>query len=204
MEITKTDLTKAHDLQLTEKQLNIMLKKTPTKYVRERPAKGGGKWKYVSVGYITKALNLMFGWDWSFDILKEEVFIEAGEVVVKGQLTVRVGDKYITKTQYGNKDIMFRKGTQKPLSIGNDMKSAASDSLKKCASMIGLAQDIYAPEEFTETQVHEAEPMVNLGDLLAGCKEKDDYKMVWESLEEEDQRKYRDIFERLINSFDNE
>jgi hypothetical protein len=28
--------------------------------------------------------------------------------------------------------------------------------------------------------------------------------MVWESLEEEDQRKYRDIFERLINSFDNE
>lgn len=202
MEITKTDLTKAHDLQLTEKQLNIMLKKTPAKYVRERPAKGGGKWKYVSVGYITKALNLMFGWDWSFDILKEEVFIEAGEVVVKGQLTVKVGDKSIVKTQYGNKDIMFRKGTQKPLSIGNDMKSAASDSLKKCASMIGLAQDIYAPEEFIETQVQECEPIVDVGEMLAGCKDKEDYKMIWESLEEEQQRKYVDVFERLINSFD--
>jgi spore coat polysaccharide biosynthesis protein SpsF (cytidylyltransferase family) len=55
--------------------------------------------------------------------------------------------------QFGNKDIMYRKGTEEPLSIGNDLKSAATDALKKCAAEIGIAADIYNAEEFREVQV---------------------------------------------------
>jgi len=41
-----------------------------------------------------------------------------------------------------------------PLSIGNDLKSAATDCLKKCASEIGIASDIYNKDEFREVKVN--------------------------------------------------
>lgn len=155
--ITKKDISKAKDLALNLEQVNFVLAKTPKSAIRQRPAKGGGTWNYVSGNYIRKVLNLMFGWDWDFEILNEFINIEHGEVVVKGQLTCRTNGKTIIKTQYGNKDIMFRKGTREPLSIGNDMKAAATDALKKCATELGIAQDVYAPQEYKEVRVIESE-----------------------------------------------
>lgn len=155
--IDESELSLAGENNLNNKQLQLILKRTPEHYVRERPAKGGGKWRYVTAGYMKKCLNLMFGWDWDFEILDEKIL--HGEVIVKGRLTCRSGGKTIVKTQYGNKDIMYRKETDKdgnkvPLSIGNDMKSAASDCLKKCASEVGIAADIYNAEEFKEVLVN--------------------------------------------------
>jgi hypothetical protein len=146
-------LVKASDLSLTdssfnEKQLQLILKKTPAKYIRNRPAKGGGTWDYVSGGYVKKVLNLMFGFDWDFEILEQ--LIMSGEAIVKGKLTIRTNGKTITKMQFGNKDIVCKKGTDIPLSIGNDLKAASTDCLKKCAAEIGIAADIYNKEEFRE------------------------------------------------------
>ena len=98
----------------------------------------------------------MFGWDWDFEILDEKIMF--GEAIVKGRLTCRSNGKTIVKTQYGNKDIVYKKLQQGeteriPLSIGNDLKSAATDCLKKCASEIGIASDIYNKEEFKEIKV---------------------------------------------------
>ena len=55
--------------------------------------------------------------------------------------------------QFGNKDVICKRGTDIPLSIGNDLKSAATDALKKCASELGLASDIYGKLEFKEIKV---------------------------------------------------
>lgn len=155
--ITRKDISKAKDLALNLDQINFVLARTPKSAIRQRPAKGGGTWNYVSGSYIRKVLNLMFGWDWDFEILNEFINIEYGEVVVKGRLTCRTNGKTIVKTQYGNKEIMFRKGTREPLSIGNDMKAAATDALKKCATELGIAQDVYAPQEYKEVRVVESE-----------------------------------------------
>jgi hypothetical protein len=163
---------------LNPKQLSIILKKTPKQYVKKRPAKGGGTWEYVTGGYIKKCLNLMFGWDWDFEIIDEKILIEAKEVIVKGRLTCRSGGRTIVKMQFGNKDIIFRtqpvldeKGnpimelnkwnnmvpktepSNIPLSVGNDLKAASTDCLKKCASEIGIAADIYNKEDFKEVMV---------------------------------------------------
>jgi hypothetical protein len=52
----------------------------------------------------------------------------------KGRLTCRSNGKTIIKTQYSNKDIVFKKlqqgETESSLSIGNDLKAAATDCLK--------------------------------------------------------------------------
>jgi len=149
-------LVKASDLSLTESALNpsqlqLLLKHTPEKYVKTRPAKGGGTWKYVTGGYVRKVLNLMFGFDWSFEITEQQVM--HGEAIVKGRLTVKTAGKAIVKEDFGNKEIICKRGTDQPLSIGNDLKAAATDCLKRCAAQIGIAADIYSAEEFREVNV---------------------------------------------------
>jgi recombination DNA repair RAD52 pathway protein len=153
--ITEQDLTLTDSNALSTKQLNLILKRTPAQYIKQRPAKGGGQWLYVTGGYVRKCLNLMFGWDWSFEIIDEKIL--HGEVIVKGKLTCNSGGKSIVKMQYGNKDIICKKGTEIPLSIGNDLKAAATDALKKCAAEVGIAADIYNKEDFREVSVTDSE-----------------------------------------------
>lgn len=158
--IDKTELSLVKENSLNEHQLALILKRTPNQYIKKRPAKGGGTWDYVTGGYVRKVLNLMFGWDWDFEILDHTII--GGEAVVKGRLTCRTNGKQIVKTQFGNKDVIYKKQTQEeitkgldkiPLSIGNDLKAAATDALKKCAAEIGIAADIYNKEDFNEVIV---------------------------------------------------
>jgi recombination DNA repair RAD52 pathway protein len=149
--ISPDDLSLVESNSLNSQQLKLILQKTPDKYVHKRPAKGGGEWEYVTGGYVKKCLNLMFGWDWDFEIIDEKII--DGEAIVKGRLTCRSNGKVIVKMQYGNKDIVCKKGSTTPLSIGNDLKSAATDALKKCAAEIGIAADIYNKLDFKEVRV---------------------------------------------------
>jgi len=149
--ISPDDLSLVESNSLNGQQLKLILQKTPDKYVHKRPAKGGGEWEYVTGGYVKKCLNLMFGWDWDFEIVDEKII--DGEAIVKGRLTCRSNGKVIVKMQYGNKDIVCKKGSTTPLSIGNDLKSAATDALKKCAAEIGIAADIYNKLDFKEVRV---------------------------------------------------
>jgi hypothetical protein len=158
--VNASDLSLLKDNSLNGNQLAHLLKKTPAQYVKKRPAKGGGQWEYVTGGYVKKCLNLMFGWDWDFEIMEQMVM--HGEAIVKGRLTCRTNGRTIVKMQFGNKDIMYRKQSPEeqqrfsekiPLSIGNDLKAAATDCLKKCAAEIGIANDIYNKEDFNEVKV---------------------------------------------------
>jgi hypothetical protein len=81
------------------------------------------------------------------------VATQTGTVVVKGTLKVKMGDDYIVKEQYGRKDVAFKKGTKEPLDFGNDLKAAATDAKKKCASELGLFSDVYSQEDFFEAEV---------------------------------------------------
>lgn len=146
------------DTALSEDQIQKFFTATPRDKIKSRPAKGGGQWDYVSGSYVTQVLNSLFGFNWSFEIVTsmEEALAVArtGSVVVQGKLKVKIGDEWITKEQYGRKEVAFKKDTDKePLDFGNDMKAAATDAKKKCASELGLFADVYAQEDFFEAQV---------------------------------------------------
>lgn len=160
--INASDLSLVDNNALSAKQLKQLLKKTPQQYVHTRPAKGGGQWEYVTGGYVRKVLNIMFGWQWSFEIVDEKVM--HGEVIVKGKLTCTSNGITIVKMQFGNKDIICRKNSDIPLSIGNDLKAAATDALKKCAAEVGIAADIYNKMDFKEINVDASE--IDLTDLM--------------------------------------
>lgn len=153
--VQPSDLSLVENNALTANQLKQLLKKTPVQYVHTRPAKGGGQWEYVTGGYVRKVLNLMFGWNWSFEIIDEKVL--HGEAIVKGKLTCTSNGVTIVKMQFGNKDVICKKGTDIPLSIGNDLKAAATDALKKCAAELGIAADIYNKMDFREVNVDTSE-----------------------------------------------
>jgi recombination DNA repair RAD52 pathway protein len=128
---------------LNRAQLDFITQKTPDQFVKKRPGPGGISLGYVEVGYVINILNQAFGWDWDFRILDQQ--IGKKQVWVRGELTVRLRSHSITKGQYGGSDIKMNRQSQ-PISIADDLKAAASDCLKKCASMLGIASDVYWKE----------------------------------------------------------
>ena len=146
---------------LTIDQVQKFFTKTPKDKIRTRPAKGGGKWDYVTGAYVTQVLNSLFGYNWSFEVITsmQEALAcaKTGTVAVQGRLKVKIGDEWVTKEQYGRKEVAFKRDTDMPLDFGNDLKAAATDAKKKCASELGLFADVYSQDDFFEAQIIESE-----------------------------------------------
>ena len=139
------------DSPITNEQILSIFQRTPKKHVYERPAKGGGKWKYVTGVYVKKVLNYVFGFLWSFEV--KEIEEKYGQIIVLGRLTVlnpKTLQPMVWKEQVGRSDIKMKKDGSGPLDYGNDKKAAVTDSLKKCASEYGVANDIYGSMEFRD------------------------------------------------------
>ena len=141
-------------------QLKKIRHSTPASMVYKRPAKGGGTCKYVKSADVILALNTTFGGFWDFSIITDEataleMAVKTKSVVVRGRLTITNPSTgvSVTREQYGRKDVAFKKGTNEPMDFGNDMKAAASDALKKCASQFGLFNDIYRDNELVEIKI---------------------------------------------------
>lgn len=147
---------------LNQNQVQKLFNSTPRKSRYKRPGKGGSQWDYVKTSYVRQVLNSVFGFNWDFEVETSvaeafDVAQKTGTIVVKGILTGRTQADgnwvEIKKTQFGRKEVAFKKDTKDPLDFGNDMKAACSDALKKCASLFGVAADIYEAEEFVEYEI---------------------------------------------------
>ena len=104
---------------LTLNQIQKFFTETPANKVKERPAKGGGSWKYVEGSYVTQVLNSLFGFMWQFEILTPsdqalDMAMKTGSVALQGRLKVKIGDDWVIKEQYGRKEVAFKKGTKDP------------------------------------------------------------------------------------------
>jgi hypothetical protein len=136
----------------TEAQVDFLLQRTPKHEIKERQGRGGMRFSYVEHGYVTERLNLVFGFNWDFEVVDKQMLED--EVIVEAKLTVRTpGGQTIVKTQFGGAEIKRHASgarSGRPLSIADDYKAAASDALKKCASLLGIGLDLYGrdrPEE---------------------------------------------------------
>lgn len=129
--------------------LAVMLQQqTPKEVIRWRDGKGGRKLAYVDHAHVTRTLNNAFGWRWSFEVDNELIqYVNElpFEATCRGRLTVWLPgiEVPVTKMQMGCQPIEMMKDKTKPVSIGDAMKGAASDALKKCASLLGIALDLY-------------------------------------------------------------
>jgi len=138
----------------------IATQATPPSEIRVRVGRGGMKLKYTDGAYVIRTLNQAFGWDWDFVADNEELLLNNGkpfEVKVRGILTVRLNGQAVTKTQFGCQPIEMLKSGESPVSLGDAYKGAATDAMKKCASLLGIALDLY-DSDYKAEKYAEAEP----------------------------------------------
>jgi hypothetical protein len=198
-------LNKSEKQILNKEQLNFLLGKTPATHIYTRPGKGGGTWKFVTGTYVKKVLNSIFGWDWDFEIVSFDVNMAAKQAIVHGKLTCRANGATVIKQQFGRADIKLRKADQAPLDLGNDLKAASTDALKKCASELGIASDVYGESEFksiTVTDENESSEKLlkELSQLLILKKaylSESDLKRIEEIIIEEEDTSYQKAIETL-------
>lgn len=141
-----------------KEQLQLLHTATPEEHIHYFPANAGkmAGLPFVTGGYMKHMLDRLTGGLWSFEV--KEKGNASGQIWVLGKLTLyrEDGSPMIFKEQFGRAAInTYTSGNNagQPLDIGNDMKAAATDSLKKCASELGIARDIYAANEFIEAEI---------------------------------------------------
>jgi recombination DNA repair RAD52 pathway protein len=132
--------------------------KTPQSVIKTRVGRGGKKFSYVEGWYVKKMLNALFAMQWDFELLPvkegELFYMNSRQVIVMGKLTIRDtnGVERIVKMGVGKKEIAYQrdehgKSSNTPVDIGNDIKAAETDALKRCATGVGIALDLYAKED---------------------------------------------------------
>ena len=119
-------------------------------FIRKRPSAYGRELNYVEGRHYVERLNEAFKSEWSFAIVLHEVLTD--EVVVLGKLTA----DGIEKHAFGGSTITKNKDTGEAVSIADDLKSAATDALKKAASLLGVGLHLYGDDQVE--QVHVVDP----------------------------------------------
>ncbi len=112
-----------------------------------RDLRGGVELEYVTGEQVTTRLNDELGFlNWSFRIVIHGVHAEADEAWVLGELTVTLDGRTVTRQQFGSQKIKRSRASGTPMDIGFDLKGAATDALKKCASLVGVGLYLWKKE----------------------------------------------------------
>lgn len=118
---------------------------TPKEEIKHRKGRGEASFAYVRTSYIINRLNEIFHHLWDFKVIEQQIGKE--QIWVKGELKVWLSPTFfIVKEAYGGSDIKRDKISNEIIDIADDLKAAASDALKKCASLLGIASDVYGGE----------------------------------------------------------
>ena len=118
----------------------LRLLSRPFADIKSRPGRNGQRIQYVEAHSIVQRLNEALAGDWSFRVLEREIL--EGEVIVLGEL--RAGD--VVKQAFGGGEVTKTRDG-KIVSLADDLKSAATDALKKAATLMGVALQFHGAEE---------------------------------------------------------
>jgi len=121
--------------------LLIAMQDTPEAAIKTRKGPKGTVLKYVETGYMTFCLNYASLMNWNFEILESETDMieEKMHISVLGRVTMTTTDNIIIfKEAWGSQ--VLKAGME----MGDARKAAASDAMKKAASMYGIAAKVYA------------------------------------------------------------
>ena len=143
----------------TPEQIALVKQEIPQEFI-SRMDQGRKHFNYVEYAYVQELLNRIFGYNWSIAVKEHKVY-DTGIINDKTKttkkfvsvlvaLTVPVTDPddpshhiYITKESFGGHAM---NGTDAE-TLSQTFKVATSDAIKKAASMLGIAQDIYMGED---------------------------------------------------------
>ena len=136
----------------------------PFDNIRQRKGNFGQTLDYIEATSVIQRLNDVLEGSWSFEIIDYKIGDE--EVFVKGRMTVGS----IFKEQFGGSQITRKKDSKEAVSISDDLKAAASDSLKKCATLFGVGLSLYANTNGHKPQTNGRITNAQITELFGTCK----------------------------------
>jgi len=105
--------------------------------IKQRHGSNGDVLDYIEGCAVIQRLNECFDAEWIFEIQEHRIYDE--EVVVLAKLTAQG----VSKSQFGKSRITRSKKDSSIISLGDDLKAAATDCLKKCATLFGVGLHLY-------------------------------------------------------------
>ncbi len=108
--------------------------------IKQRSGNFGKTLDYIEGHSVIQRLNEAFDGSWSFEIISHDILEE--EVMVQGKLSA----EGVVKTQFGSSSITRSKDGGALISLADDLKAAATDSLKKCATLLGVGLYLYSSQ----------------------------------------------------------
>jgi hypothetical protein len=104
-----------------------------------KDVRGGVELEYVTGEQCISRLNETLGvGGWSFLIREHGIHAEADEAWVLGEITASIEGVAVVRQQFGSQKLRRARSNGTPVDIGFDLKGAATDALKKCASLLGV------------------------------------------------------------------
>ena len=107
--------------------------------IKQREGNFGKTLDYIEGHAVIQRLNDAFDADWSFSIVRHDVLEDTDEVIVLGEL--KAGS--VVKTQFGSSRITRARESGEIISLADDLKAAATDALKKAATLLGVGLHLY-------------------------------------------------------------
>lgn len=148
------DLEKTQQGKFEEAIQNLVYANTPRDVVYKRPARGGAQVDYIPGWWFIQQLNALFNYNWDLEVMDQGFLgTPPSQVWVRVKLTVKSGGITVTKTAYGGSDIKKLSTTGAIIDLGDDLKSAETDGMKKAATFLGIAADIYGKREVQDSTV---------------------------------------------------
>lgn len=114
---------------------DVLCRPFPPELIKQRQGQGGKMLSYVETHAVIARLNEGCH-SWAFEIVRHEIIedevIVVGKLVADGVIKMAFGGATVTRDREG-----------RPVDLGDTHKSAASDSLKKAASLLGVGLELY-------------------------------------------------------------
>lgn len=141
--------------------MNLELIKRPfsSDQIKQRKTSLGYTVDYLETHTIIARLNEAFIGEWSFRVIEHQLLEDV--VVVLGELAV----EGVTKQQFGTCELSQESEEGIVFSIGDALKAAASDALKKSATLFGIGLQLYGSS--TETSAVPDMPDMSIQEPVA-------------------------------------
>lgn len=129
-------------MSISQQARDVITRKLPPEKIKQRPGGGGMTFDYVTPATVIDILNEAFDYQWDmrvFDSRREDSTVIVGiELKVQGE-----DGALVVKQQFGCCEIT------RGLGVGEAFKGAASDALKKTATLFGVALELYQDSDVT-------------------------------------------------------
>ena len=118
---------------------NVLEAPFPEALVKTRPGAFGSQLSYLEGHTIVARLNEAFDGNWSFEIMSHQILDE--EVLVCGKFRAEAAG--VIKMAFGSSRITRDNRTGNAVALGDDLKAASTDALKKAATLLGVGLYLY-------------------------------------------------------------